>query len=77
MVMPVVGQKTGIGLVGIGSIIGVGVLAVAFGGVSGGVALPVVLDALKWVVGSYLAAQAGHDIAKTMNPTTTPTEPPK
>ena len=49
------------GIIGIGAVVATGIIAVAAGAVSGPVAFPVVIDAIKWLVLGYLGAQGGQD----------------
>jgi hypothetical protein len=57
----VASKKANMGIIGVGAIVGTGILAVAAGAVTGPVAFPVVIDAIKWLVVAYLGAQGGQD----------------
>ena len=52
---------------GIVSIVGVGALGVATGGVTATVALPEVIKGITFLVGGYLAAQGASDVSNSIS----------
>lgn len=55
-------KKAKLGIIGMGAAIVVGAAAVAFGNVPAATALPFVLDAIKWIFGTYVTAQGAQDV---------------
>ena len=55
-------KSTGL-LIGIGSVIATSALGIVTGGITTAVALPMTIDAIKWLVISYFGIQGGQDIA--------------
>ena len=60
---------------GIGSIIGSGAIAVASGGTTAAVTLPLVIDGIKWLTLGYLGFQGSQDAINIFK--TTKIETPK
>lgn len=57
-------KKVKFGLIGIISIVGVGILSISLGGVATSTVLPLVLDGIKTIVLGYLLAQGSNDAIK-------------